>query len=140
MASDLDSISRELEQIAGVEDVHHIHAWALTSGTNIFSTHVKAHEDADTQAVLKDVHAAIDNLGSFYFATVQVETECVDTPGADDIDIMAGATPDDSHDAHGSMTDHSTDDTPDHGASGDHGSMTDQRPATDHSSHDKHGH
>ncbi len=87
---DLESISRELRKIAGVEDVHHIHAWALTSGTNIFSTHVKASENADTQAVLEDVHASIDNTGAFYFATVQVETDCVDTPGADDIDIMAG--------------------------------------------------
>ncbi len=89
---DLDSISHELEQIPGVEDVHHIHAWALTSGTNIFSTHVKATDDADTQVVLKDVHAAIDKNGSFYFATVQVETECIDTPGADDIDIMTTST------------------------------------------------
>jgi hypothetical protein len=59
---------------------------------------VKALEGADTQAVLRDVHESIDSTGAFYFATMQVETDCVDTPGADDIDIMAGG----GHDGHGS--------------------------------------
>ena len=102
---DLDFIGEELGRIPGVEDVHHIQAWGLTSGTNIFSTHVRASEAADTQTVLEDVHAAIEKTGSFYFATVQVETECVDTQGADDIDITAGKTPDGPLDAHASMTD-----------------------------------
>ena len=108
---DLDSIRHELEQISGVEDVHHIHAWALTSGVNIFSTHVKASGDADAQAVLKDVHAAIDKTGSFYFATVQVEKECIDTPGADDIDITTGAV---ASDEHAQMPDHGGHDMPTH--------------------------
>ena len=114
---DLDSISQELEQIPGVEDVHHIHAWALTSGTNIFSTHVKIVGNADAQSVLKEVHAAIDENGSFYFATVQVEKECIDTPGADDIDLMASSA-----------------------LGGEHDSMTDHGSMPDHSSHDMHHH
>ena len=36
---DLDAVRHDLEQLPGVEDVHHIHAWSLTSGVNIFSTH-----------------------------------------------------------------------------------------------------
>ena len=38
------------------------------------------------------VGAALERENSFYFATVQVEKECVDTPGAADIDIAAGST------------------------------------------------
>jgi cobalt-zinc-cadmium efflux system protein len=102
---DLGSISRSLLQVAGVEDVHHIHAWALTSGTNIFSTHVKVAEGTDFQGVLNEVHEEIDRTGQFYFATVQVEQECADTPGAGDIDIMAGSSSGDQTD-HGSNVDH----------------------------------
>jgi cobalt-zinc-cadmium efflux system protein len=130
---DLESISQELRKIAGVEDVHHIHAWALTSGTNIFSTHVKASEGADTQAVLKDVHASIDSTEAFYFATVQVETECIDTPGADDIDIMAGSGSggdggSDEHVGHGSSDQNvSHDGSSEHGG---HGSSDEKALAT----------
>ncbi len=89
---DLEAITRELSEIDGVEDVHHIHAWALTSGTNIFSTHVKISERTDQQQVLADAHRYLDETGMFYFSTVQVETDCLDTPGATDIDIMAGSS------------------------------------------------
>ncbi len=84
---DLGQISNDLSKIAGVEDVHHIHAWALTSGTNIFSAHVKVAESTDPQVVLTDVHSSLNETNSFYFSTVQVEKECVDTPGAEEIDI-----------------------------------------------------
>ena len=86
---DLDSIGEELGRIPGVEDVHHIHAWSLTSGVNIFSSHVKTSEDADAQTVLKAAHALLEKVGVFYFSTVQVENECIATPGADEIDIMS---------------------------------------------------
>jgi hypothetical protein len=39
--------------------------------------------------VLKAAHALLEKVGVFYFSTVQVENECIDTPGADDIDIMS---------------------------------------------------
>ena len=38
---DLEKVKDSLQAISGVEDVHHIHAWTITSGVNIFSTHIK---------------------------------------------------------------------------------------------------
>ena len=52
---------------------------------------MKITEEADQQQVLADAHSYLDETGIFYFSTVQVETECLDTPGAEDIDIMDGS-------------------------------------------------
>jgi cobalt-zinc-cadmium efflux system protein len=88
---DLETITHGLTEIDGVEDIHHIHSWALTSGTNIFSTHVKISEGVDQQRVLADAHSYLEQTEDFYFSTVQVEAECLDTPGAAAIDIMKGS-------------------------------------------------
>jgi Co/Zn/Cd efflux system component len=38
---DLADAAAALGQIDGVRDVHHVHAWALTSGRHVFSAHLR---------------------------------------------------------------------------------------------------
>nr|NIM38655.1 cation diffusion facilitator family transporter [Hydrotalea flava]NIO94581.1 cation diffusion facilitator family transporter [Hydrotalea flava] len=40
---DLDKVKKSLTEIEDVIDIHHIHAWAITSGKNIFSTHIRVN-------------------------------------------------------------------------------------------------
>ncbi|MGK7294859.1 MAG: cation diffusion facilitator family transporter [Candidatus Wenzhouxiangella sp. M2_3B_020] len=84
---DLSVITRSLEDIHGVADAHHVHAWALTSGRYVFSAHLRARDGADTNAVLRTAYHLLKSDYGFFFATLQVEQECLDESGAEDIDI-----------------------------------------------------
>ena len=57
---DLDAVVRDLESVAGVAEVHDLHAWTLTSGMNVATAHLVTGVGADPQAVLVGgaVHAA----------------------------------------------------------------------------------
>jgi cobalt-zinc-cadmium efflux system protein len=84
---DLERIRTAFAGLEGVEDVHHTHAWMITSGTNVFSTHLKVTEHTRDQEILRAGQEILDNTGQFHFATMQLETECIESPDAADIDI-----------------------------------------------------
>ncbi|MEX2498974.1 MAG: cation diffusion facilitator family transporter [Wenzhouxiangellaceae bacterium] len=84
---DLPEIIGAVEDIDGVADVHHIHAWALTSGRYVFSAHLRARDGADTDAMLKAAYRMLKFDYGFFFTTLQIENECLDESGAEDIDI-----------------------------------------------------
>ena len=88
----LTEIADELSRLDGVEDVHHVHGWALTSGRYVFSGHIRISEDRDVQAVLETAHDLLKNKYGFYFSTIQVESRCLDEDHADAIDITAQDT------------------------------------------------
>lgn len=70
---DLDAIEPLLRSIEGVEDIHHVHAWSLTSGRNLFSAHIGTSEDADPVGILRAAEAVLTTTFDFYFTTLQVE-------------------------------------------------------------------
>lgn len=84
---DLESIRHEFVALDGVEDVHHTHAWMITSGTNVFSTHIRVRDYSHAQEILHAGQGILDDTGKFHFATMQLETECTESPDAADIDI-----------------------------------------------------
>lgn len=74
----LAQVTAALEQIDGIADVHHVHAWALTSGRYVFSGHVLIREGTDPQALLQSAHGMLKKRFGFFFITLQVETACLD--------------------------------------------------------------
>ncbi|MPZ06081.1 MAG: hypothetical protein GEU26_06625 [Nitrososphaeraceae archaeon] len=68
-------------------NVHHIHAWSITPGVNIFSTHVHTDDLSKTDDILQKATKMLKEEFDFYFSTIQVEKECVDIAEAADIDI-----------------------------------------------------
>ena len=53
-----DAIVQTIEQVEGVERIHDLHIWTITSGTNALSCHVVVDENLtirETQAVLEDL-------------------------------------------------------------------------------------
>ena len=77
---------RELE---GVTDVHHVHAWSLTSGRNVFSSHVCVRDWQDGERVLREVNNLLRDRFKVYFSTTQIEEYCLAVEeGAAEIDIM----------------------------------------------------
>lgn len=76
-----------MEALDEVKNAHHLHAWALTSGHYVFSGHLRIAENTDSQAVLKAAHDLLQEKFSFFFATLQMESTCLDESGAEAINI-----------------------------------------------------
>ncbi len=75
---DLVRVRDEIEAMAGVTDAHHMHAWSLGEGRNLFSAHVLVEESADRQQILEALTKLLAERHEIYFSTIQVETECHD--------------------------------------------------------------
>ncbi len=82
---DVDEIRKELSAIEGVIKVRHPHAWVLTSNKNIFSAHLLTNDITKTQMILEEANRLLKNKYKFYFSTLQVEAEHLNT--AADMDM-----------------------------------------------------
>ena len=70
---DLDAVVRDLEGVAGVAEVHDLHAWTLTSGMNVATAHLVTGVGADPQAVLAGAQSTLREVHGIEHATLQVE-------------------------------------------------------------------
>ena len=84
---DLEKVKGSLQAIPGVKNVHHIHAWSITPGLNIFSTHIHTDDLSKTDDILQKATKMLKEEFDFYFSTIQVEKECAEIEEARDIDI-----------------------------------------------------
>lgn len=79
---DLDAVHiREVlkEEIAEVEDVHHIHIWSLTPSYPLLTLHVNLKQDSDYVRVLQQIKQVLINRFNIHHSTVQLELEhCID--------------------------------------------------------------
>ena len=97
---DLDAAISAIGGLDGVIDVHHVHAWSLTSGLKIFSSHVRVQDASTGQHILTEVSNLLRDRFNIYFSTIQIEELCLsgeDRAAAIDVgDLSIG-----SHGAHG---------------------------------------
>lgn len=86
---DLGDVAAALGRLDGVRDVHHVHAWALTSGRYVFSAHLRVDPEIAVarDALLVRAHELLSDRFQFYFVTLQVETSCLDETAAAAIDV-----------------------------------------------------
>lgn len=70
----LDAVRAQLEAIPGVERVHDLHVWTVTSNMIAMSAHAIVREPDRQQHVLEHVHAAMRLFG-IQHVTVQLERE-----------------------------------------------------------------
>ena len=70
---DVEQARAELRALPGVDDVHDLHIWTLTSGLDAASGHVTASRSADSGAVLSAVHDVLASRYQVVHATIQVE-------------------------------------------------------------------
>lgn len=69
----LDAVHAELLAIPGVQDVHDLHVWSITTGKNTMTAHLTLDESAtDEQSVLVQARAVIERFGITH-STVQLE-------------------------------------------------------------------
>jgi cobalt-zinc-cadmium efflux system protein len=82
---DTHAVEHELEDVPGVQGVHHIHAWSLTGETPILTLHATLRDGADRHAALTAVMQRLHDRFGVDHATVQIEEgECADADSDDD--------------------------------------------------------
>lgn len=70
----LDEVRRHLMEADGVEDVHDLHAWTITSGQPVISAHVVLAPRADPASVLDEVCRCLAGDFDVDHSTIQLET------------------------------------------------------------------
>ena len=63
-----------------IQDIHHVHAWMLTTERSLITMHAEVAPGADHQAVLRDIREVLRERFGITHATIQIETAgCTDT-------------------------------------------------------------
>jgi cobalt-zinc-cadmium efflux system protein len=62
-----------LGSVSGVDDVHDLHLWTLTSGMHVATAHLMTHESVDPHAVLDEARDIMRTKFGVEHATLQVE-------------------------------------------------------------------
>ena len=71
---DVDQVAAELGSIPGVDDVHDLHLWTLTSGMHVATAHLVAAEPGTAQTVLDQARKTLHDRYGIAHATLQVES------------------------------------------------------------------
>ncbi len=73
---DIEEIKQDLlNSVAGVEDVHHLHAWSLTATRDVMTLHARIAEGINPDQVLVAINDRLRHKFQIDHATVQIETE-----------------------------------------------------------------
>jgi len=88
---ELTEVIAAVEKFEEVQDVHHTHAWALTTGKNIVSMHVLVADTSAHTGLLEKIHHRLKDEFSVYFSTIQIEIECPEGDAASDIEMKLHA-------------------------------------------------
>jgi cobalt-zinc-cadmium efflux system protein len=70
---DLPGLRSAILSIPGVEEVHDVHFWTLTSGSHSASVHIRASARSSRDEVFSSVQRVLRELGGVNHATIQIE-------------------------------------------------------------------
>ncbi|MFD0904761.1 cation diffusion facilitator family transporter [Actinomadura sediminis] len=80
---DVDTVAGELAAIDGVQDVHDLHRWTLTSGMHVATAHLVTADQQEAHAVLDRARELLRDRHAIAHATLQVEP--ADHKGCDEV-------------------------------------------------------
>ncbi|MFI5310829.1 MAG: cation diffusion facilitator family transporter [Gemmatimonadales bacterium] len=86
---DVTDVRRSLESIDGVESVHDLHVWTLTSGVVALSAHAVVHDPARNQGALEAMTASMATAG-IHHVTIQIEGETLEECAPERVPGTAG--------------------------------------------------
>ena len=75
---DVDEVRESVLALAGVQAVHDLHVWTITSGMVAMSGHVVVDEDRWTEETLREVRRLLHDRFGIDHSTVQLEREAFD--------------------------------------------------------------
>jgi cobalt-zinc-cadmium efflux system protein len=71
---DLAEVERAMAGVAGVQQVHDLHVWTLTSGKEAMSGHVVVEHLADGDRIIRDLHTLLHDRFGVEHTTIQIES------------------------------------------------------------------
>lgn len=74
---DQNKVKDDLERIMGVQEVHDLHIWSITSGMDSLSCHLVIGEQEDQQRILQEALSMLEEQYRITHATVQIETPLI---------------------------------------------------------------
>lgn len=78
---DVDEVRQALEEIRGVEDVHDLHVWTITSGMVSLSGHVVSVDESQRTRLLQEICDLLHRRFDIAHPTIQIESPDFDEPG-----------------------------------------------------------
>jgi cobalt-zinc-cadmium efflux system protein len=76
---DVERLRVELSAVVpGVEDVHHVHVWSMTSERSLLTLHVQVTQGTDRDHVLQSIQTYLSKHYGIGHSTIQIETSCED--------------------------------------------------------------
>lgn len=76
---DIDAVRSALTQVAGVLEIHHVHAWALTGEKPMVTLHARVSDGTDEESALSRIKEVLLESFGIDHSTVQVErSDCPD--------------------------------------------------------------
>ena len=85
---DIISIEKDIVALSWVINIHHVHAWMLTSQKLVMSMHVKVMKEEIIPTITQKIHDILKSEYNIYFSTIQCEgSDCLDNPEAQKIDF-----------------------------------------------------
>jgi cobalt-zinc-cadmium efflux system protein len=72
---DVSEIESALCAAPGVQRVHDLHVWTLTSGRDAMSAHVVVAPDAPAARILENLHVILHTRFGIDHTTIQIDTE-----------------------------------------------------------------
>jgi cobalt-zinc-cadmium efflux system protein len=77
---DVRALAADLEaNVAGVEDVHHVHAWSLTEARPMVTLHAKIADETEAYRIVSEVKQRLQARFGVVHATIEIECEqCAD--------------------------------------------------------------
>jgi cobalt-zinc-cadmium efflux system protein len=70
---DLDDIRRDIAQVEGVEDVHEMHLWAISSGHYSLTAHVFINEQVQPFCIILAINETLKSKYNIEHSTIQME-------------------------------------------------------------------
>lgn len=70
---DLAEVRRAIDDVPGVDDVHDLHVWTVTSGFLAMSGHCVVAEPKGSQQILREIHHRMRERFGIHHATIQLE-------------------------------------------------------------------
>ena len=64
-----------MEEVEGLENVHHLHAWSLTSNRALMTLHARLKEDADPEITLHAIEKHLRVSFNITHTTIQLEQD-----------------------------------------------------------------
>lgn len=70
---DVDKVKRDIASVSGVDNVHHVHVWAISTSENALTAHVILNENSDAQQVKHEIRQKLEH-DRITHVTIETET------------------------------------------------------------------